>query len=231
MAADDEGFLARWSRVKRTGDAVVPTSAAPNPLAEVAERKAIADAAPAEFDVSTLPAIDDLVAESDFAAFLQKGVPEELKRLALRKAWSLDPVIRDFVEVAENQYDWNAPDGVPGFGPLAAGTDIKQLLAQAIGQLPEVPAQVVAEPIAATPVADVVADPELAEPDSSPTVSITPPTVAVTPVIKAMTPVTAKELPAETAASGTAPGGAARQRSRHGGALPQFADWHRSDGG
>ena len=231
MAADDEGFLARWSRVKRTGDAVVPTSAAPNPLAEVAERKAIADAAPAEFDVSTLPAIDDLVAESDFAAFLQKGVPEELKRLALRKAWSLDPVIRDFVEVAENQYDWNAPDGVPGFGPLAAGTDIKQLLAQAIGQLPEVPAQVVAEPIAATPVADVVADPELAEPDSSPTVSITPATVAVTPVIKAMTPVTAKELPAETAASGTAPGGAARQRSRHGGALPQFAAMHRSDGG
>lgn len=99
-----------------------------------------------------LPKLEDLTASSDFTVFLQKGVPLELQRLALRRAWSLDPAIRDFIEVAENQYDWNAVDGVPGFGPLDPGTDLQRLLAQATGQpLPADPETLVSDATVSQP--------------------------------------------------------------------------------
>ncbi len=136
MSADkrdgDEGFLARWSRLKRTDDRQETGKANAGDAAATAEPR---DDPPA-FDPATLPRIEDLTGVSDISAFLRQGVPEELRRLALRKAWALDPKIRDFVEVAENQYDFNKPDGVPGFGPLAADVDLKALLAQAIGEVP-----------------------------------------------------------------------------------------------
>ena len=134
---DGEGFLSRWSRLKRSEEQSQPT----NKVGATGQEPAAADAQipaadePSLADLTKLPRLDELTSGSDFAAFLQKGVPEELKRLALRKAWSLDPAIRDFVEVAENQYDWNAPGGVPGFGEIAPGTDMKALLAQAIGEV------------------------------------------------------------------------------------------------
>ncbi|AHY54822.1 hypothetical protein BJS_02218 [Bradyrhizobium japonicum SEMIA 5079] len=37
---------------------------------------------------------------------------------ALRRAWSADPAIRDFVGLAENAWDFNDPTAMPGFGPL-----------------------------------------------------------------------------------------------------------------
>ena len=137
---DETPFLSRWARRKQEvqqarkdsdSESLPPHEAVPHDGAECAE-----DEPP--FDPASLPRIDDLTSESDVTAFLRKGVPEELKRLALRRVWSLDPQIRDFVEVAENQYDWNVSGGVPGFGELAEGTDIEALLAQATGQLRKV---------------------------------------------------------------------------------------------
>ncbi len=126
----EEAFASRWSRLKRTKNAEAQpsktTDGAPSTKVEGARNAVLVDP-------STLPDIEDLLPTSDITGFLQQGVPEELKRLALRKIWSLDPAIRDFVEVAENQFDWNAVDGVPGFGELPAGVDLEALLAQAIG--------------------------------------------------------------------------------------------------
>ena len=139
VAKDGEGFLSRWSRLKRGEDQPLPaTGKTPvlEPEPAGANTPVSAEVVPSLIDLTKLPRLDELTSNSDFAAFLQKGVPEELKRLALRKAWSLDPAIRDFVEVAENQYDWNTPGGVPGFGEIAPGTDMKALLAQAIGDMP-----------------------------------------------------------------------------------------------
>ncbi len=131
-----ESFLARWSRLKARGIDAGTTAIEPKKPAEPAQTGTAlaADDATSLVDLTKLPRLEDLTANSDFAAFLQKGVPEALQRMALRKAWSSDPAIRDFVEVAENQYDWNAVGGVPGFGPLPAGTDLQALLAQAIGE-------------------------------------------------------------------------------------------------
>jgi len=51
-------------------------------------------------------------------AFLRQGIPQDLSRAALRRAWAADPAIRDFVGLAENAWDFNDPYAMPGFGPL-----------------------------------------------------------------------------------------------------------------
>jgi hypothetical protein len=132
----DESFLSRWSRRKQEarGEEAQPRAAAAPARAATPTTPACE---PAKVDIEKLPRIEDLDAGSDFTVFLQEGVPEHLKRLALRRAWALDPAIRDFIEVAENQYDWNAPGGVPGFGALEAGTDVEALVQRATGVSPE----------------------------------------------------------------------------------------------
>jgi len=130
--SDPEDFLARWSRRKREA------AQAPQPLAEPEGEAAAAPerapAAPTEeptFDLSTLPPIEEITATTDIRAYLAPGVPAELTRAALRRAWVSDPTIRDFIGIAENQWDFNDPHGVPGFGPLE---DAGRLVAQLLGE-------------------------------------------------------------------------------------------------
>jgi hypothetical protein len=56
-----------------------------------------------------------------------------LTRAALRRAWSADPAIRDFVGIAENQWDFTAPNDILGFGPLESGEEVRRLVAQVFG--------------------------------------------------------------------------------------------------
>jgi hypothetical protein len=94
----------------------------------------------ARFDPTSLPAIETIGADTDITPFLQAGVPEELTRSALRKAWAKDPAIRDFIGIAENQWDFNDPDGIPGFGPLAPvgnGLDVRDSIATRLEQTGE----------------------------------------------------------------------------------------------
>jgi hypothetical protein len=66
--------------------------------------------------------------------FLRKGVPEPLRNAALRRMWSLDPNIRDFVsEAREYAYDWNTPGGVPGSGALPASEEVARMAARIVG--------------------------------------------------------------------------------------------------
>ena len=121
----DEPFLSRWSRQKQQQvkqPEAKPKVAAPGKPGEPEP----------EIDLSKLTKVEDVTAESDITQFLQKGVPEALQKLALRKMWSLDPAIRDFVEVAENQWDFNMPGGIHGlFEEVAEGTDVRVWMAQA----------------------------------------------------------------------------------------------------
>jgi hypothetical protein len=84
----------------------------------------------APFDPANLPSIESIAADTDIVAFLRAGVPTELVRAALRRAWTSDPAIRDFVGIAENQWDFNDPNAIPGFGPLTASEDGIDILAQ-----------------------------------------------------------------------------------------------------
>lgn len=132
MSEEGEGFLSRWSRRKR---AVVEGRApeeAPPPAPLEAKPEALPAEPEDEFDPASLPPIESLTIESDFKAFLHRKVPLELRSAALRRAWSLDPAIRDFVGPADYAWDFNAPDGVPGFA-LELGGDAMKLLSHALG--------------------------------------------------------------------------------------------------
>jgi Protein of unknown function (DUF3306) len=98
----------------------------PGPAAE-------GDAAP-QFDLSSLPKLEDVTETTDITAFLRKGVPEHLRNAALRKSWALDPAIRNYVNPAlEYAYDWNTPGGVPGSSEIGAGMDVARLVSQIMG--------------------------------------------------------------------------------------------------
>ncbi len=98
-------------------------------------RTAKGDDVTPEFDLSTLPKLEELTGSTDITAFLRKGVPEHLRNAALQKSWALDPAIRNYVNPAlEYAYDWNAPGGVPGGGELGAGVDVARLVSQIMGE-------------------------------------------------------------------------------------------------
>lgn len=136
--SDQEKFLTRWSRRKlepadEKAPAVPPEDAgAPAANDETKKSPTPSEAAP-EFDLSKLPSLDSIGATSDIKAFLQAGVPSALKHAALRRAWSADPAIRDYVGLNENFWEGAGPDGVPGFGDLDPNLDIKKLVADIFG--------------------------------------------------------------------------------------------------
>ena len=118
--SDSETFLSRWLRLKRESESAPPPADAPSPPA---------------FDPASLPPIESIVADSNIQQFLHEAVPAELTRAALRSAWTADPAIRDFVGIAENQWNFNDHACIPGFGPLEAAD---YLAAQALAGLTSV---------------------------------------------------------------------------------------------
>lgn len=140
--SDPDNFLSRWSRRKREaglrpekGEEAPPASASEG---EVNSGRPISSpAAPSEipeFDVSKLPPIDSISADTDISVFMQKGVPSALRDAALRRVWSADPAIRDFIGPNENFWDAAGPDGIAGFGDLAPGFDVKRMVAELFGE-------------------------------------------------------------------------------------------------
>jgi hypothetical protein len=114
---DDDGFLARWSRRKRTdrnvagaqrrgsaapvatarmtpGDQAIPAvgnAASAPPTVTSNGKPAIDRETEQEAALRDLPPLETLTKDSDFARFLKDGVPDALKQQALRQLWRLDP--------------------------------------------------------------------------------------------------------------------------------------------
>jgi hypothetical protein len=130
--SDPENFLARWSRLKR--EAALGETGVGEEAPVEAPHKAD-EPATAAFDPAGLPPIDLIDAATDIRPFLQACVPEELRRAALRSTWSADPAIRDFVGIAESQWDFNDPATIPGFGVHAAAEYAGSLAAHGVGSL------------------------------------------------------------------------------------------------
>lgn len=144
--SNNEDFLSRWSRRKRAAaESALPSEGAqevpPSPGAVSAASNETGQAIEKsdkeeEFDLASLPPIDSIVEGTDISAFLKQGVPLDLTRAALRRAWVTDPVIRDFVGLAENAWDFNDPTAMPGFGPLdQSPEEVRQMLAQVMGEV------------------------------------------------------------------------------------------------
>ena len=154
---DREAFLTRWSRRKREASATrqEPDAEQPPPPAPAGgEASEPASGSPAPAPRSEpdrdLPPVDAIDSGTDVRAFLRQGVPQDLARAALRRAWSSDPAIRDFVGLSENSWDFNAPDGVPGFSPFAPDR-ARELVAQLLGEPKAAPGAEPAVPAAGHP--------------------------------------------------------------------------------
>jgi Protein of unknown function (DUF3306) len=121
----------RWVRLKREAKATVQQAEAVSTGIEASTEQSGINAAMQEpFDPASLPSIDSITADTDIVAFLKSDVPMELTRAALRRAWTSDPAIRDFIGIAENQWDFNDPNGISGFGRLDATESGVTFLAQ-----------------------------------------------------------------------------------------------------
>jgi len=213
--SEEEKFLMRWSRRKRDAAAESRETPLPAPEGDSAP-PAATDAAAAAPEPPVLPPIDSIGANSEVSEFLKAGVPADLSRAALRRAWSTDPVISSFVGLSENSWDFNAVDGVPGFGPIKA-EDVARLLKRVMGEPEEGEAE--ATPSAAASPAegpklpsdsdaasDAARADQVAEPDKQGDPS------AQAPVYKANAAVR-DEVPTGESVSSS-------PRRRHGGALP-----------
>lgn len=124
--AEREGFLGRWSRLKRETAHEVPAPDEAGPLDRI-------DGTEPLIDLEALPSLESLGAASDYTQFLAKGVPEELRCAALRKAWASDPAIADFRGFGEYDWDCNAP----GYGALLPTDNIRQLLSRILKDDPD----------------------------------------------------------------------------------------------
>ena len=134
-----DNFIRRWARLKRSSDSAHETETV---SAKVEAPTALpqAEGLPDQpFDPASLPSLESITADTDIGAFLQSGVPAELTRAALRRTWASDPAIRDFIGIAENQWDFNDPDGIPGFGPLPSTNGTPPVLTQVSSKLENIP--------------------------------------------------------------------------------------------
>lgn len=223
--SDDE-FLARWSRRKQEARSGNP---APEPAEPMQAHEPTPPSGTAEIppnpdpDLSSLPPIESIDAATDITAFLRKGIPQELSRAALRRAWTADPAIRDFVGLAENAWDFNDPNAMPGFGPLDCSAEqLKALADRVVGgvrQVTEKLADSLEEAENMRRLAAPEHDPALDEQKSNPvgTIAVLPATDQSMSPDVSPAPAAPQPETAERAESGETP---VRHRT-HGGALPR----------
>lgn len=133
---NEKSFLSRWSRRKQDAkqSEVGGTAEGSVEDAEVSPAPVVEGDADEQFDLSSLPKLEEITETTDITGFLREGVPESLRNAALRKSWALDPAVRNYVNPAlDYAYDWNTPGGVPGNSEIAAGTDVAKMVLQIIG--------------------------------------------------------------------------------------------------
>lgn len=152
--SEPKNFLERWSQRKReAANADAREAAAEKFHEDQVEEGRPATPAPHDdgvspdkpvFDPASLPSIDSIGADTDIRDFLRPDVPADLTRAALRRAWSSDPTIRDYVGPVENGWDFTDPNAIPGFGTIEP-SEIPRLLGRVFGTLaseqPKSPAQ------------------------------------------------------------------------------------------
>jgi hypothetical protein len=151
--SDPGSFLSRWSRRKREAAEESDQTKTPAESEPAVENARAAEAAPSNgpappsdapeapapvFDPASLPAIESITADTDIRAFLAPGVPPKLTRAALRRAWAADPKIRDFVGLADYDWDFNTPGSMAGFGPLEMTEELREVVGRIIEPPPAV---------------------------------------------------------------------------------------------
>jgi hypothetical protein len=163
---DPDNFLSRWSRRKRQAVDARPEKTdggqvGPGPAGDQTQSvpaSVQSSQGAVEFDVSSLPPIESIGPGTDLTAFMQSGVPLALRHAALRRAWSADPAIRDFMGPTENYWDAVGPDGIPGFGDLDPGLDVKRMVSELFGEKAPDAAEASVSPTTTDKSAEIIED-------------------------------------------------------------------------
>ena len=225
---EPEGFLSRWSRRKQEATEASPAPAqsdrdvdrATPPAANESTEPPLSPTPATEtpVDLAKLPPIESITSATDIRAFLAPGVPVELTRAALRRAWTMDPAIRDFIGLAENQWDFTAPGGAPGFGPLPDTEQIRRLLARVVGEgEPEAVASATT-----APTADASTNLQVASAGANTSARLEPPIVPPAPIAgEPNAPMLHRNNESVAQPDEEAVDVKSDTRARHGGALPR----------
>jgi hypothetical protein len=160
-----ENVIQRWARLKHARNMAQETEIASASVAGPTAQPPVRAASDAPFDLASLPSIESIAADTDISAFLRSGVPAELTRAALRRAWASDLAIRDFIGIAENQWDFNDPDAIPGFGPMRATANAPAVLTQVAGELENVREQLSGMPAPVAAIGSSTTGPERLDAD------------------------------------------------------------------
>ena len=110
---DEDGLLSRWSRRKRAvaeesrpPEEETPGAAAePEPAVEPETDESEEDIL-ARFD---LPVPESLKPGDDVRDFMRAGVPQALRRRALRRLWSVNPALANLDGLNDYDEDFNSP--------------------------------------------------------------------------------------------------------------------------
>lgn len=112
MSRDDDNLFARWSRRKRA----VAAADAPTPVADLPEEPLDEDTYAAPEDEAALlerlglPVPELMGKGDDFSGFLKSGVPEFLRRRALRVLWRSNPVLANLDGLNDYDDDFTSPE-------------------------------------------------------------------------------------------------------------------------
>lgn len=127
--AESEGRFSRWSRLKtETKEEAPPELEEPVHVGQVATLPPEqSDAVSPDEEAATeteeqavvlpedLPEIETLEKDSDYTPFLAEGVPEALKKLALRKLWGSDPVLANLDGLNDYDEDFTIIEAIKTF--------------------------------------------------------------------------------------------------------------------
>ncbi len=129
MSGEDDGFLSRWSRRKRGGEAEEPEVAQPvaKVIEETEEDTVPADPQGPEEEAAVLeqlglPDPDTLEQGADFSVFMAKSVPEVIRKRALRRLWRSNPTLA--VLDGLNDYDDDFAGGFVKPGTLKTAYEV-----------------------------------------------------------------------------------------------------------
>jgi len=109
----EEGFFRRWARLKSSTEVEAPPEPAGAPAPVPAAAPATAPAPPGEPRQAPAPTLDDvarLTPESDYSAFVAKGVDKAVQRMALKKLFA-DPnfAVMDGLDIYIDDYNKASP--------------------------------------------------------------------------------------------------------------------------
>lgn len=112
---DEGGFLGRWSRRKRQaqkdGEEALHEERKGEGPAETARTVEEEETAEHKANREAAEAVDlySLTYESDFTVFTKAGVPETLRRMAMRRLWTSNPVLANLDGLNDYDEDFSDP--------------------------------------------------------------------------------------------------------------------------